>query len=195
MAPLHARLAHRAGGRWLRRPRRGGARFPLADARHGRALRLAGDRGAGQIRLRRTHARPARGEKAGAAGSNPPRPAISTTHWLYSRFWRPSEQKTELGAWTRAVQRSLLNVIASIDLSPPKAAARRSCGVVVCIVQDFGMMNRTVHESFQTQVVVFCDPVSAGRRSALRRAQYDAAFAPQFRACGPSGGTAQALRL
>jgi hypothetical protein len=30
----------------------------------------------------------------------------------------------------RAVQRSLLNVIASIDLKPPKAAARRSCGVV-----------------------------------------------------------------
>jgi hypothetical protein len=30
----------------------------------------------------------------------------------------------------KAVQRSLLKVIASIDLSPPKAAARRSCGVV-----------------------------------------------------------------
>jgi hypothetical protein len=32
------------------------------------------------------------------------------------------------------------------------------------------MMNRTVQESFQTQVVVFYDPVSAARRSALRRA-------------------------
>ena len=30
----------------------------------------------------------------------------------------------------RAVQRSLLNVIANIDLRPPKAAARRSCGIV-----------------------------------------------------------------
>lgn len=30
----------------------------------------------------------------------------------------------------RAVQRSLLNVIESIDLRPPKAAARRSCGIV-----------------------------------------------------------------
>jgi len=55
----------------------------------------------------------------------------------------------------------------------------------VCIVQDFGMMNRTVHEAFQTQVVVFYDPVSAAHRSALRRAQDEAAFAPQFRACGP----------
>ncbi len=30
----------------------------------------------------------------------------------------------------RAVQRSLLKVIVQIDLTPPKAAARRSCGIV-----------------------------------------------------------------
>ena len=35
------------------------------------------------------------------------------------------------GRKTRAVQRSLLNVIESIDLRPPKAAARRSCGIVL----------------------------------------------------------------
>ena len=34
------------------------------------------------------------------------------------------------GSIPRAVQRSLLNVIESIDLRPPKAAARRSCGIV-----------------------------------------------------------------
>lgn len=37
---------------------------------------------------------------------------------------------TALETVNRAVQRSLQNVIASIDLSPPKAAARRSCGTV-----------------------------------------------------------------
>jgi uncharacterized membrane protein len=35
-----------------------------------------------------------------------------------------------LRAHSRAVQRSLLKVIESIDFRPPKAAARRSCGIV-----------------------------------------------------------------
>ena len=40
-------------------------------------------------------------------------------------LWRSQQHPTN-----RAVQRSLLNVIANIDLRPPKAAARRSCGIV-----------------------------------------------------------------
>jgi hypothetical protein len=34
------------------------------------------------------------------------------------------------GWGTKAVQRSLVKVIENIDLRPPKAAARRSCGIV-----------------------------------------------------------------
>jgi hypothetical protein len=36
----------------------------------------------------------------------------------------------EVGAGDRAVQRSLPKVIEKIVLGPPKAAARRSCGIV-----------------------------------------------------------------
>src|SRR5208337_3183677 len=38
--------------------------------------------------------------------------------------------RTPMGSPTRAVQRSLLKVIESTDFRPPKAAARRSCGIV-----------------------------------------------------------------
>ena len=50
--------------------------------------------------------------------------------FLITKLQSTAKARRRSGVKSRAVQRSLLNVIASIDLRPPKAAARRSCGVV-----------------------------------------------------------------
>ena len=44
--------------------------------------------------------------------------------------WSHDEVVAALRLYARAVQRSLLKVIESTDFRPPKAAARRSCGIV-----------------------------------------------------------------
>jgi len=65
---------------------------------------------------------------------------VAQRHLLYlgeinssqAEAWRKAvEVFDEEAGQARAVQRSLQNVIEKIDLRPPKAAARRSCGIVL----------------------------------------------------------------